>query len=131
MTEEYKPVISFQAYRIEKFNYSKRESSGKTEDNKFQVGVQPGFDEEKKRAIITVNVQFGNKDVDIDIVVNGYFELQDGKTDNFAKYLVINGTAILFPYIRSMISMLTSLDNENAILIPTINTNSLWHDNQE
>lgn len=131
MNEEYKPVISFQAYRIEKFNYSKRESGEEDEDNKFQVGVQPGFDEEKKQAIITVNVKFINNDVDIDIMVNGYFELQDGKTDNFTKYLVINGTAILFPYIRSMISMLTSLDNENAILIPTINTNSLWHENQD
>lgn len=128
MSKEIQPVIYFQAYEIEKFEYSKSGNENTKSDDNFQVGVNPGFDDEKKRAILTVNVKFRNKDVDIDIVVNGYFDLKDGKTDNFEKYLVINGSAILFPYLRSMISMLTSLDNENAIILPTINTNSLWHE---
>lgn len=125
MSKEYLPAISFQAYRIEKFNYLKLDDNQPVK-NKFQVNVTPGMSDDKKQAIIRVNVQFSAKNVDIDIIVNGYFNLEDGESSDFEKYLVINGTAILFPYIRSMVSMLTSLDNERAIILPTINTNSLW-----
>ena len=48
------------------------------------------------------------------------------------KHLSVNGTAILFPYLRSIVSILSSLDNSNAIVLPTINTHSFVEvENQE
>ncbi|CUW10662.1 hypothetical protein C122C_0832 [Leuconostoc gelidum subsp. gasicomitatum] len=130
--ENEQPVIYFQAYKIEKFSYIKKDNSKNTDSDEkkeepFRISVSPGYDETNSRAVIEVHVIFNNDDISVDIAVNGYFDLVDGKTENFEKYLVINGTAILFPYIRSMVSMLTSLDNEHAILLPTINTKNLWN----
>ena len=127
------PVIYFKGYEIKDFKYSKKDFKHikeNSEDAPFNISVNPGYNSKKERAVIGVHVSFENDEISLDIVVNGYFELMDGNTDNFEKYLVINGTAMVFPYIRSMVSMLTSLDNENAIVLPTINTYSLWKDNQ-
>lgn len=132
MAEE-QPVIYFRAYEIKDFKYRKNdveESDSKDQNTPFSISVNPNYDDQKDRAVIKVHVLFKNNDISLDITVNGYFELMDGKKDNFEKYLVINGTAMVFPYIRSMVSMLTSLDNENAIVLPTINTYSLWKDNK-
>lgn len=133
MSEE-KPVIYFRAYEIQKFDYIKIDQNlNKNVHEKrepFSIAVKPGYDDKNDRAVINIQVLFNNDEISIEIIVNGYFELMDGKKDNFEKYLIINGTAIVFPYIRSMVSMLTSLDNENAIVLPTINTYSLWKDNK-
>lgn len=38
------------------------------------------------------------------------------------KNIRVNGTALLYPYVRSVISTLSSVDSESAILLPTLNT---------
>lgn len=125
------PVIYFKSYEIEKFNYMKVNPDEKIDDsgndNSFTVSVKPSYDVERKNAALKVDVVFATGNMKIDITVNGYFELIDDTQVDFEKLLVINGSAIIFPYIRSMVSMLTSLDNEHAIILPTINTNNLWH----
>lgn len=126
------PVIYFKGYEIKDFRYRKNDFEH-TEDNDenvpYNISVTPSYNSKKERAVIEVHVSFKNNEISLDIVVNGYFELMDGEHENFEKYLVVNGTAMVFPYIRSMVSMLTSLDDENAIILPTINTYSLWEDN--
>lgn len=125
------PVIYFKSYEIEKFNYMKVNPDEKIDDSRnddsFTVSVKPSYDVERKNAALKVDVVFATGNMKIDITVNGYFELIDDTQVDFEKLLVINGSAIIFPYIRSMVSMLTSLDNEHAIILPTINTNNLWH----
>lgn len=123
------PAIYFKSYEVKEFKYKKKaERKEFKNENPFQISVNPGYDETKEKAVIEVTVNLDTEAVSITIVVNGYFELVDGAKTDFEKYLVINGTAIVYPYVRSMVSMLTSLDNENAIILPTINTNGLWHE---
>ena len=67
-----------------------------------------------------------------DISVIGYFEINpEVEQEEIEQYLVQNGTAILFPYLRTTISFITSLDNEKAIIIPTINTIGLFEEESE
>ena len=55
--------------------------------------------------------------------VSGYFTINsESEQEN---YLVVNGAAIIFPYLRSAISMVSSLDSSDAVLIPTVNILSL------
>nr|WP_279384907.1 protein-export chaperone SecB [Lacticaseibacillus manihotivorans] len=42
------------------------------------------------------------------------------------RILTVNGTAILFPYVRSTISMVTGLDSAQTVLLPTIRTTDLF-----
>lgn len=40
-------------------------------------------------------------------------------------YFAVNAPAILFPYIRAYISLLTSLSGVGTVLLPTLNLSSL------
>ena len=52
---------------------------------------------------------------------------------NLAKMLKINATAILFPYLRAIVSTVTSLCSVPTLLLPTINMHKLLEekDNRE
>lgn len=128
------PVIEFQGYKIKKYNYEKtsiKDNINATEvesdgNEPFGISVEPSLTKDLKNGLITVRVEYNGDGISISITVEGFFKINDNKdSEAIINYLVVNGTAIIFPYIRSMISMLSSLDSENAILLPTLNTNNL------
>ncbi|EIP8075184.1 protein-export chaperone SecB [Enterococcus faecalis] len=49
--------------------------------------------------------------------------------EEILNFLGLNGSAILLPYVRAIVSMLTTLDSNQAIVLPTINVMDLL--NQE
>ncbi|WP_278589721.1 protein-export chaperone SecB [Limosilactobacillus pontis] len=60
--------------------------------------------------------------------VSGQFALKEEVTDDDRKVLIgQNGTAMLYPYVRSIISMITSLDNNNVAVLPTLNFVELFN----
>ncbi|MFW3589727.1 hypothetical protein [Vagococcus fluvialis] len=128
-----KPIINFIRYNIEEYIYKKIELTDSADDEKntspednFSIGVTPAITPDFKHGKITISIHYDLAPHNIKLSVNGFFELNDEYSeDELEKALVVNGTAIIFPYIRSMISMLSSLDSEEAIILPTINTNNL------
>ncbi|WP_429966842.1 hypothetical protein [Enterococcus sp. AZ058] len=128
-----KPIINFMRYSIEEYIYkkidskdSKREEKSTSPEDNFSIGVTPAMTSDFKHGKITVSIRYDLEPHNIKLSVSGYFELnEDYSEEEVERALVVNGTAIVFPYIRSMISMLSSLDSESAIILPTINTNNL------
>ncbi len=55
----------------------------------------------------------------MDVALIGHFELYD--IDNPEDVLHVNATAILFPYLRALVSQLTTLANIPALILPTFN----------
>nr|WP_054750988.1 protein-export chaperone SecB [Lacticaseibacillus thailandensis] len=57
-----------------------------------------------------------------------FFDISEELTnkDDIGRALAVNGTAILFPYVRGIISMVTGLDSAHTILLPTINTQEMF-----
>ena len=55
----------------------------------------------------------------IEIAIEGVFLLKG--IDDPNKAMQVNAVAILFPYLRSTVSMFTSLMNINPVILPTIN----------
>lgn len=120
---ENKPVIIFSGYEIINYTYKKKANLDSDIKDPFNVSVKSGISEDLKNGKISVHVLYELPEVSIDIEVDGFFEINDvTDPDKISEYLVVNGTAILFPYVRSMISMLSSLDSDKAIILPTINT---------
>lgn len=123
-----KPVIIFKEYRISKIDYSVVDESEQLElyrEDDKQITLTIGYNEEKDAARLIVgttviddaNLRVGT------IEITGYFDINpDTEEDQVEHFLVQNGTAILFPYLRAIVSFVTSLDNDNAIILPTINT---------
>ncbi|KZK46760.1 hypothetical protein B40_0487 [Lactococcus cremoris] len=118
------PVIYFKGYKIKKYNYISRDEKLEIEDGKlpFNMSVNPRISSDFKNGYIVVSVTLETEDFSVEIVVEAEFDINVEGKENIEKFLVVNGTAIVFPYIRSMVSMLTSLDSGKAFILPTINT---------
>lgn len=122
------PVIKFKQYRITKIDYKAFDDTEELEKHKSEHGnlkMSVTFSEEQDKARLIVEasvIDFEERRMAF-IEVTGYFEVNpEMDIEDTRSFLQVNGTAILFPYIRTTISFITSLDNENAIILPTINT---------
>ena len=52
----------------------------------------------------------------------GAFTFSNIDNDKKREVLSVNGTAILYPYVRAITSVVTSQDTDPAIILPTVNT---------
>lgn len=126
-----KPVIELNNYRITKIEYTTFETLEELsvfEDENGTISATVGTTEDNKEARIVLSTTILKSDEEqmdfkkVTVEITGYFKINTD--ENVQEYLRVNGTAILFPYLRTFISVITSLDNSDAIVIPTINTNS-------
>lgn len=124
------PIISFEAYKIDKFIYSHEPIDNMDFKEDFNLNVSPSLTEDLSAGLLTVEVKFKAKDKYIFIKLSAFFDIgekfrETAQEDKIEKVLVVNGTAIVYPYLRSTISMVSSLDSEDIIILPTINTTTL------
>lgn len=78
------------------------------------------------KLLLDVNVTDENKSFDIKIKTLGVFEFKEKQMGNkLDNYFFVNAPAIIFPYIRSYISALTSLSGIKTINLPLMNLTSL------
>ncbi|ASS50735.1 MAG: hypothetical protein A3D31_14345 [Candidatus Fluviicola riflensis] len=75
---------------------------------------------------LTLSVQFeDNKEgIAIEVDIMGLFSFE-GEVEEIKQFLCLNAPAILFPYLRSYITALTSLSGFNSIILPTMNLSGL------
>lgn len=125
------PVIELNNYRITNIEYTTFETQEELnyfEDENGTISATVGTTEDNKEARIVLSTTILKSDEEqmdfkkVTVEITGYFKINTD--ENVQEYLRVNGTAILFPYLRTFISVITSLDNSDAIVIPTINTNS-------
>jgi len=124
-----KPIIDFQGYKIEKLEYTHDEKVLSEYDDGFSCDPRIGIEEELQHGMVNLNVSLKPQDTNlgIKIEISGKFDISDNlkSKKEIANALFVNGTAIMFPYVRSIISMISGLDSSSTILLPTINTMDL------
>ena len=118
-----KPVIEFEAYRIINIDYKVYDDLKDLEEfaeDMSALSAWVGIDEEEEHAQIKLKTVVSDEDNlrSITVEVAGAFKINDKK--DVKSRLTSNGTAILLPYLRSIVSMVSSFDNKNAILLPTL-----------
>ena len=120
--------ITFKGYRIKRLEYGLDIKQVKNE-----MQIKYGVSSDKKHGQVTFLVRFGvdqEKAYGI-LKLAGQFDLQEGLTDkDIHIFLGQNGSAMLYPYVRSIISMVTSLDDNRVQLLPTLNFANLLRDNR-
>ena len=116
------PVLQFEGYQIEKIIYEKNIET--SDENNINVEVSTGLNSErdKGKVELSINVLESNENRKLEISLVGFFTFSNVEDDKKTEILAINGTAILYPYIRSVASMVTSQDSSPAIILPTVNT---------
>lgn len=116
------PVLQFEGYQIEKIIYEKNVET--SDENNINVEVSTGLNSEKDKGKVelSIHVLESNENRKLEISLVGFFTFSNVDDDKKTEILAINGTAILYPYIRSVASMVTSQDSSPAIILPTVNT---------
>ncbi|MBW7573930.1 protein-export chaperone SecB [Caproiciproducens faecalis] len=67
-----------------------------------------------------------NKSITIGATMIGFFEIKDKVDSAFARHIMETNTiAIMFPYLRSQISLITTQPDMSPIIIPALNINKL------
>ncbi|MDN6070591.1 MAG: protein-export chaperone SecB [Lactococcus plantarum] len=127
------PVIQFEQYRIEKINYCIIDDNDTTEYKlKLSTGVAIAEDGKTGRVQFDLSLPDKQNNRKIDVVISGYFTFREdiNKENDKQKFLSVNGAAILFPYLRTVVSMVTVLDKNEAILFPTLNFQEMMKESE-
>lgn len=122
---EYESILKLEDIMIIESNFKRKEknidnsSIGLSVDRKVEQ-----IDDNKYKVILEVVVGDDNEDIHIYIKCMGIFSI-----DKYEKSLIERNTlAILFPYVRSYISTITTQPGMTPIVLPAINIIALLND---
>lgn len=120
--------LKFLNYTVNKVNFTANNVQDKKDGWKlsFDIKNTTRINAEKNKMSITlaVGVFKGIEDAPfyIDAEIVGYFELEG--EDNIIRYEA-NAIAIMYPYLRAIISTYTSAANVAPVILPAINVNAM------
>lgn len=133
-------VISFEGYQVDNINYEKNNSNQKGDYTSFppEFFIVKADKENNNQFNIIMGVKIDDSDAEnilpftAEVVVRGFysFNTDDAKEydiDNIHLFQLVNGSAILYPYLRSILTDITSKSMHNPIILPTINFSKFIH----
>ncbi|KDR96807.1 preprotein translocase subunit SecB [Peptoclostridium litorale DSM 5388] len=125
--------LSFENYEVEKINLNKtKECTNESEPFGLLFKVVP----DKEKNFEKINVYQGisvepSQDFQykLEIVIKGNFTVNEGMGDDEKLRLIsVNASAILFPYLRSLVSLVTSQLDYEKIILPVMNFHAMFDD---
>lgn len=124
------PVIKIMSYRISDIEYHQYDSKEKMdsldkESKKSNVNMNYGIDKKSNTGKILMTAHIFNQEQNkvVDIGVTGFFKFREniGDFEDKQKYLMMNGSAMLYPYLRATVSMIMAMDNPMTTILPSLN----------
>lgn len=115
-------ILKFTGYKIVNLVYSRDIDLSEKDENELEVGVGTAISDDGEQGQVKISVtafDVENKRT-VKAEVLGSFDFID--VEDKEGTLAVNGTAILYPYVRAIISTITTQDSLNAIILPTVNT---------
>ena len=125
-------VLKFNKYLIENINYK---NNDKFEDKEEGVEVALDFDakvdisEDKTGMVVMLSsdifpdAENNNYPFEMNVAIKGYFNMENVFNENVDRYEA-NAIAILFPYLRALVSTISVNANVAPIIIPPMNINA-------
>lgn len=128
--ENIKASIDFKTYIIDEIKFNLKSIDKKQSDIDIHFNGNTEIIRDKNTAIISLKCVMGEKSDNspffLSINMKGFFEYQSNLEDtHLEKIISTNGTAILFPYLRSIITTITGNIGISPIILPTLNINKL------
>lgn len=127
-------VLKFNGYKVEKIEYKRtRIKLGKfnTTDVNPNVLFKLILEEDNiynANIILGIQIRHELLPFEIEVIVRGFFSLDQEESmdrEGIYKFYIKNGSAIMYPYVRAIVSSVTSNGNEENIIMPTVNFYSL------
>lgn len=126
--------LKFINYIVNEVNYKSNEIQTQKESWKLNFDIQniTKISKEKDKMSITLSINIfkdiENAPFSMNTEITGYFELEG--EDDISKYEA-NAIAIMYPYLRAIVSTYTSSANVAPVILPSINVNAMLRRKKE
>lgn len=123
--------LRFSGYYVEELKYSRKDD---VDDKKEKITLSPDFDvvvvtdpEDFHRANVFISVEFKDEDNKylpfyLYARIRGFFDIVGDMDESACNAMYeTNATAILFPYLRAIVTNLSSGNDHPPVVLPAIN----------
>ncbi len=126
-------TLKFVDYVVDEVSYTTNKNfEEKPVQLDIKLGKEIAYSEEQNKLLVTLKcrvfeeVDKNNFPFSLYIQVTGNFEINGVFEGNLENMAHLNAVSILFPYVRSLITTLTSNFNVQPLILPPINVNKLF-----
>ncbi|MFA6878365.1 MAG: protein-export chaperone SecB [Fusobacterium sp.] len=127
-----KSEITFNEYWIENMIFNKNINFEESEEGiPLKIDISPGYKKEKNNLYVSVTLNLFEKNNSefpfyLTLKIVGVFTIEENISDlKLENYKKINCLAILFPYIRALVSTITANANVPPLILPPLNITKL------
>lgn len=127
--------VAFLGYRVEKISFEMNdqfEGGDKEISLDFEIHANVNVIAEEKTVVVTLETTVFNEHMDdsypffMAIKISGGFKTEDDITpEKLSELGEINGTATLFPFLRSIVAGVCAQANVSPVILPLLNIYSL------
>lgn len=123
---DYNSVLNLKKLVFDKIEFD-RKGFKNDEKLKFELQAQIGLDEDGIYKVTLVLNGTKKDEYNIVISVSGFFRVEGQVEDQTANNLITkNAVAILMPYLRSELTLLTAQPNTESVVLPPFNINTMF-----
>lgn len=123
---DYNSVLNLKKLVFDKIEFD-RKGFKNEEKLKFELQAQIELDEDGTYKVTLVLNGTKKDEYNIVISVSGFFRVEGQVEDQTANNLITkNAVAILMPYLRSELTLLTAQPNTESVVLPPFNINRMF-----
>ena len=126
--DNYSSVLTLTKMVFDKIEFERKGFKNENE-LKFRLQVQIGKNRNSAYKVTLVLEGDKKEEYELQISLTGFFEIQnsDELSDSTVQALIEkNAEAILMPYLRSEVTLLTAQPETDSVVLPTFNINKLF-----
>lgn len=130
----YNSILIFKNYIVNKVEYNNNPNfNGDEKGTPINLKIKHIIDINKRSMNVTLiteifeNAEKNNYPFEMNVSITGRFETEEGEPKKFIK----NAIAIMYPYIRAIVSTYTASANVPPLILPAINVNKLIEEQEE
>lgn len=129
---KFKSKLRFEKYIVKKVNFEYNEEF-KDDSANLDIDIDKNIEYIKNKMLVTLSVNLFSKTekrypFKMSVEVKGFFEIENNDENiNFEP----NAIAILYPYVRAIVSTYTSNANVMPLILPAINVNKLLEEKEK
>lgn len=132
--EKYESVLRFIRYEVNEIYFKKNMNfKSNNEGTAIDLKIKPSIEINDEHMNVTLQIEIfedakqNNKPFEMEVNLTGYFITEGCNPET----LKANAVAILYPYVRAIISTYTANANITPLILPIINVNKLIKDQEE
>tara|TARA_Y100001933_G_scaffold102139_1_gene102680 strand:- start:173 stop:622 length:450 start_codon:yes stop_codon:yes gene_type:complete len=125
--------LNFTNYEVIRMSLSKAKTfEENSEELGFMFKIAPNVEQEYEKVNVFQGVSLlPSKEFpyNLEVIIKGNFIVRNCDSDeDKSKFLTVNASAILFPYLRSIVSLITSQVDYDKVLLPVMNFHKVFKD---